>query len=122
MNSKTTTDSSSLPSRGRSCQNEASVGPEEGGVLIGTSQSTAADTGHVVFGPCGTRQIRPNGWREAPDPGYSTTMHVPPPRGPLTEELFRALRSHADDFYAVLAAAPAATGEDAALALWALHE
>ncbi|GAA1165351.1 iron-containing redox enzyme family protein [Nocardioides aquiterrae] len=49
-------------------------------------------------------------------------MHVPDPRGPLTEELFRALRSGTDDFYTVLAATPAAEGEDAALALWALHE
>ena len=49
-------------------------------------------------------------------------MHVPDPRGPLTEELFRALRSGSDDFYTVLAAAPTAEGEDAALALWALHE
>ncbi|MGY2701712.1 iron-containing redox enzyme family protein [Nocardioides sp. HB32] len=49
-------------------------------------------------------------------------MHLPHPRGPLTEELLGALRSGTDDFYAVLAAAPTATGEDAALALWVLHE
>jgi hypothetical protein len=49
-------------------------------------------------------------------------MHVPQPRGPLTEVLFGALRSGSDDFYAVLSAAPTATGDDAALALWALYE
>ena len=54
--------------------------------------------------------------------GYTRGMHVPHPRGPLTEELFGALRSGSDDFYAVLPVATSATGEDAALALWALHE
>jgi Iron-containing redox enzyme len=49
-------------------------------------------------------------------------MPVPQPRGPLTEELLGALRSGADDFYAVLATTAGATGEDAALALWVLHE
>jgi hypothetical protein len=49
-------------------------------------------------------------------------MQVPQPRGPLTEELFSAFRLGSDDFYAVLAVAPTATGEDAALALWALHQ
>ncbi len=49
-------------------------------------------------------------------------MHLPRPRGPLTEELLGALRSGSDDFYTVLAATPTAVGEDAALALWVLHE
>ena len=54
--------------------------------------------------------------------GYSRDMHLPTARGPLTEELFAALRSGSEDFFTVLAAAPTATGDDAALALWALHE
>ena len=43
-------------------------------------------------------------------------MHLPQPRGPLTEELFSSLRTGA--------AVPTAnaSGEDAALALWVLHE
>jgi Iron-containing redox enzyme len=43
-------------------------------------------------------------------------MHLPQPRGPLTEELFTSLRTGS--------AVPTATGsgEDAALALWVLHE
>jgi Iron-containing redox enzyme len=49
-------------------------------------------------------------------------MHLPRPRGPLTDELFGVLRSGSDDFYTVLAGASSATGEDAALALWVLHE
>jgi len=49
-------------------------------------------------------------------------MLLPQPRGPLTEELTRALRSGSTDFYAALATAPTAAGEDAALALWVLHE
>jgi Iron-containing redox enzyme len=54
--------------------------------------------------------------------GYSRGMHLPRPRGPLTEELCGALRTGADDFSRVLAAAARAEGEDAALALWTLHE
>ncbi len=54
--------------------------------------------------------------------GYPGGMRVPDPRGPLTEELFSALRSGSEDFYSVLPVTPTATGEDAALALWALHE
>ena len=43
-------------------------------------------------------------------------MHLPQPRGPLTEELFSSLRTGA-------AVPPVdASGEDAALALWVLHE
>ncbi|HEY0951664.1 iron-containing redox enzyme family protein [Nocardioides sp.] len=48
-------------------------------------------------------------------------MQMPQPRGPLTEELFGALRSGSDDFYPVLAVG-ASEGEDTALALWVLHE
>lgn len=48
-------------------------------------------------------------------------MQIPQARGPLTEALFGALRSASDDFYPVLAVGPA-EGEDAALALWVLHE
>ncbi|MFC7496088.1 MULTISPECIES: iron-containing redox enzyme family protein [unclassified Nocardioides] len=47
---------------------------------------------------------------------------LPQARGPLTEELLGALRSRTDDFLGVLATAPTATGDDAALALWVLHE
>ncbi len=54
--------------------------------------------------------------------GYSADMRLPVARGPLTEELFRALRSGPEDFFSVLATAPTAGGEDAALALWVLHE
>src|SRR3954452_5012691 len=49
-------------------------------------------------------------------------MHLPRPRGPLTEELLGALRAGFDEFYGVLAAASQAAGEDAALALWTLYE
>lgn len=48
-------------------------------------------------------------------------MQMPQPRGALTEALFGALRSGSDDFYPLLAVG-ASEGEDAALALWALHE
>lgn len=48
-------------------------------------------------------------------------MQMPQPRGPLTEALFGALRSGSDDFYPLLAVG-ASEGEDAALALWVLHE
>lgn len=47
---------------------------------------------------------------------------LPRPRGPLTDELFGALRAGADDARTVLTVAPTAVGADAALALWALHE
>ncbi|MDF1606257.1 iron-containing redox enzyme family protein [Nocardioides sp. YIM 152315] len=47
---------------------------------------------------------------------------LPDARGPLTEELLAALRAGTDEFLGVLATAPTATGEDAALALWVLHE
>lgn len=47
---------------------------------------------------------------------------LPQARGPLTEELLSALRARTDDFFSVLATAPTATGDDAALALWVLHE
>ena len=47
---------------------------------------------------------------------------LPRPRGPLTAELLSALRSGCDGFHAALAMAPSATGADAALALWVLHE
>jgi hypothetical protein len=47
---------------------------------------------------------------------------LPQARGPLSEELLGALRAHSDDFLGVLATAPTATGEDAALTLWVLHE
>lgn len=53
--------------------------------------------------------------------GYWPAMQIPQPRGPLTEALFGALRSGSDDFYSVLAVG-ASEGEDAALALWVLHE
>ncbi|MGB0100234.1 MAG: iron-containing redox enzyme family protein [Nocardioides sp.] len=49
-------------------------------------------------------------------------MPLPQPRGALTEELIGALRSPTADFSTVVAAAPDATGADAALALWMLHE
>ena len=48
-------------------------------------------------------------------------MDLPTPRGTLTETLFSALRS-GDDFFAVLTARPDATPDDAALALWVLHQ
>jgi Iron-containing redox enzyme len=48
-------------------------------------------------------------------------MRLPTPRGSLTEALFGALRS-SDDFFAVLAALPNAQHDDAALALWVLHQ
>ncbi len=57
--------------------------------------------------------------------GYRAAMQkprLPQARGPLTAELLGALRSSTDDFSTALAAAPAATGDDAALALWVLHE
>lgn len=47
--------------------------------------------------------------------GYQRRMHLPQPRGPLTEGLFDALRSRAP-------VPTGGTGEDAALALWVLHE
>ena len=49
-------------------------------------------------------------------------MPLPNARGPLTEELFGALRAGLGDFHTALAETPAATGEDAALALWVLYE
>ncbi len=48
-------------------------------------------------------------------------MDLPTPRGSLTETLFSALRS-GDDFFAVLTALPRAESDDAALALWTLHQ
>ncbi|WP_028644749.1 iron-containing redox enzyme family protein [Nocardioides sp. URHA0020] len=48
-------------------------------------------------------------------------MDLPTPRGALTETLFGALRS-GDDFFAVLSSLPEATPDDAALALWTLHQ
>jgi hypothetical protein len=48
-------------------------------------------------------------------------MRLPTPRGPLTETLFGALRS-GDDFFAVLTTLPQAGPDDAALALWTLHQ
>jgi hypothetical protein len=48
-------------------------------------------------------------------------MDLPTPRGPLTETLFGALRS-GDDFFAVLTTLPEAHPDDAALALWVLHQ
>lgn len=53
--------------------------------------------------------------------GYPCVMQIPRPRGPLTEELFGALRAGSDDFYPVLAVG-SSEGDDAALALWVLHE
>lgn len=53
--------------------------------------------------------------------GYSPGMQIPRPRGPLTEALFGTLRAGSEDFYPVLAVG-ASAGEDAALALWTLHE
>lgn len=47
---------------------------------------------------------------------------LPRARGPLTDELFGALRSGATDVQTVLTTAPTAVGADAALALWTLHE
>jgi hypothetical protein len=47
---------------------------------------------------------------------------LPPARGPLTDELLGVLRTGADDFSTVVSTAPGATGDDAALALWVLHE
>jgi hypothetical protein len=44
-------------------------------------------------------------------------MHLPQPRGPLTEDLFDALRSGV-----VPTDAPTGSGDDGALALWVLHE
>jgi hypothetical protein len=49
-------------------------------------------------------------------------MLLPQARGPLTEELFAALRAGTADFYVVLAETAKASGDDAALALWVLHE
>ena len=48
-------------------------------------------------------------------------MQLPLPRGPLTHDLFGALRDGAD-FGTALTVAPTASGDDAALALWVLHE
>ena len=48
-------------------------------------------------------------------------MQIPQPRGPLTEALLDALTSGSADFEHLLAVRPA-PGEDAALALWVLHE
>jgi hypothetical protein len=53
--------------------------------------------------------------------GYGRLMQIPRPRGPLTEALFGALAGGSGDFDHVLAAGPS-EGEDAALALWTLHE
>ena len=47
---------------------------------------------------------------------------LPSPRGPLTTELIGALHSRRDTFSSVLSEAPTATGVDAALGLWILHE
>ena len=47
---------------------------------------------------------------------------LPQARGPLSDELFGALRSSSHDFLTVLATASTAAGDDAALALWTLHE
>jgi hypothetical protein len=62
--------------------------------------------------------LHPIGRRERMRGGYQEGMTVPRPRGPLTEALFDALRSgrtaNLDDL--------PATGDDAALALWVLHE
>lgn len=49
-------------------------------------------------------------------------MHLPEARGPLTDELFSALRSGTDGCYSVLPEVVSASREDAALALWTLHE
>jgi hypothetical protein len=49
-------------------------------------------------------------------------MLLPRARGPLTEELFAALRAGTADFYTVLPETAKASGDDAALALWVLHE
>src|SRR6478735_8890164 len=49
MNSNTTTESSSFPSRGRSCQKERRVGFGAGWEDIWTSVPRAADQGHAVF-------------------------------------------------------------------------
>ena len=46
---------------------------------------------------------------------------LPQARGPLTAELLGALRA-GTDFSTVLTTAPTAVGDDAALALWVLHE
>lgn len=59
--------------------------------------------------PCGLR-------------GYQRGMRLPLPRGPLSEELFGALRSASADVRPVLDAANTAVGDDAALALWTLYE
>jgi hypothetical protein len=48
-------------------------------------------------------------------------MDLPTPRGPLTETLFSALRS-GDDFFAAMTALPEAQPDNAALALWVLHQ
>jgi hypothetical protein len=48
-------------------------------------------------------------------------MQIPRPRGPLTEALFGALAAGSAEFTQVLAVGPS-EGEDAALALWVLHE
>ena len=47
---------------------------------------------------------------------------LPTPRGPLTTELVGALRAPRDTFATVLTEAPTASGADAALGLWILHE
>jgi hypothetical protein len=48
-------------------------------------------------------------------------MDLPTPRGPLTETLFSGLRS-GNDFFPVLTALTDARPDDAALALWVLHQ
>lgn len=53
--------------------------------------------------------------------GYYEAMRLPTVRGPLTEALFSDLRTDGDGL-AVLAEVPRARGEDAALALWVLHQ
>lgn len=47
---------------------------------------------------------------------------LPSARGPLSEALISAFGTGSDDFSGPLAAASSAAGEDAALALWLLHE
>ena len=79
-NSKTTTESSSLPSRGRSCQNEDREGRGAGAVvvLIAEILPAAADTGTRVS--------------DVP-PGYLHHMLTPKARGALSEALFESMRA-----------------------------
>src|SRR4051794_25048437 len=48
-------------------------------------------------------------------------MHLPTPRGPLSEALVTGLRT-GDDFLPVLAESGSASVEDGALTLWTLHQ